>query len=562
MINRQDIYNIKTSFNICIQDGIRHKDDGTSVSLWVQEYSGTSGNPVLFFKKQNECFEGYNFEMKDFCLILMYPNQRDMLEKFGSNIVCIDGTHGLNSYDFELTTLLVIDEFGEGFPVAYLFSNRKDADGYIYEVFFTFILNAIGHQILAKVFMSDITNVYYNSWEAIMGPTEFRLFCSWHIDRAWQQNLSKVKNPDKRKWVYKTLKYLQRHLDADLFEKEYDSFLRILQVEESTKEMYAYLMGYYFENRQQWAYCYRKSCNINTNMHLESMHKVIKYIYLDGKKIKRLDKTIHALEKYVRDKSIDRIIKLSKGKLTEHMNLIHARHRAALTMIKYNIQYQNEDVIKISDMDKQEDYTIIKKKSSSCCQLNCKYCHICIHMYECSCIDFCIRTVICKHIHFLCLNSSKIEILEREDNNEKIVEINQIVQNLHHSPLINKKTPDLNMAIESAALQIIRNTKEQNFSYDQQVFILKNLKVLLSIEPDNNMTGFGTGVFNSESAIQSNSPPNKNIKKQSLFSTKKKAKKSSCIKKPDHVETRIIKETLSKSLYSSTDMEHDHDYLC
>lgn len=146
-------------------------------------------------------------------------------------------------------------------------------------------------------------------------------------------------------------------------------------------------------------------------------------------------------------------------------------------------------------------------------------------MYECSCIDFCIRTVICKHIHFLCLNSSKIEILEREDNNEKIVEINQIVQNLHHSPLINKKTPDLNMAIESAALQIIRNTKEQNFSYDQQVFILKNLKVLLSIEPDNNMTGFGTGVFNSESAIQSNSPPNKNIKKQSLFSTKKKGQK-------------------------------------
>lgn len=176
MINRQDIYNTKTLFNICIHDGIRHEDDGTSVSLWVKEYSGTSGNPVLLFKKQNEWFEGYNFKMKDFCLILMYPNQREMLEKFGSNIVCIDGTYGFNCYDFELTTLLVIDEFGECFPVAFLFSNRKDT--YIYEVFFSCILNAVGNEIHAKVFMSDITNVYYNSWETIMGATEFRLFCS------------------------------------------------------------------------------------------------------------------------------------------------------------------------------------------------------------------------------------------------------------------------------------------------------------------------------------------------------------------------------------------------
>lgn len=39
------------------------------------------------------------------------------------------------------------------------------------------------------------------------------------------------------------------------------------------------------------------------------------------------------------------------------MNMIHARDRAALTMIKYKIQFQNEDVITISDIEHQENYT-------------------------------------------------------------------------------------------------------------------------------------------------------------------------------------------------------------
>jgi hypothetical protein len=30
---------------------------------------------------------------------------------FGNNILVVDGTHGLKGYDFELTTLMVIDEF-------------------------------------------------------------------------------------------------------------------------------------------------------------------------------------------------------------------------------------------------------------------------------------------------------------------------------------------------------------------------------------------------------------------------------------------------------------------
>jgi len=49
-----------------------------------------------------------------------------MLEKFGNHIVCIDSTHGTNINDFHLTTLFVIDEFGNGIPTAFCISNKKN----------------------------------------------------------------------------------------------------------------------------------------------------------------------------------------------------------------------------------------------------------------------------------------------------------------------------------------------------------------------------------------------------------------------------------------------------
>jgi len=40
--------------------------------------------------------------------------------------VCMDSTQGMNSYEFQLTTLMAIDEHGEGFPIAFCYSNRVD----------------------------------------------------------------------------------------------------------------------------------------------------------------------------------------------------------------------------------------------------------------------------------------------------------------------------------------------------------------------------------------------------------------------------------------------------
>nr|CAI5820050.1 unnamed protein product [Callosobruchus analis] len=90
-----------------------------------------------------------------------------------------------------------------------------------------------------------------------------------------------------------------------------------------TLDFSEYFNNFYANNYKQWAYAFRKNCGINTNMHLESMHKCIKYFNLEGKVVKRLDKGIHGVLTYTRDKIVDRIIENIKGKNTYHITEIH-----------------------------------------------------------------------------------------------------------------------------------------------------------------------------------------------------------------------------------------------
>lgn len=47
--------------------------------------------------------------------------------KFGLEAVCKESTHGTNVYNFNLIAIMVLDEFGEGMPVAWMVCNHEDA---------------------------------------------------------------------------------------------------------------------------------------------------------------------------------------------------------------------------------------------------------------------------------------------------------------------------------------------------------------------------------------------------------------------------------------------------
>lgn len=83
LINKQDLRNIVHDFQL--NSTRSHSSDAVSVDIWVQRVStiaDRSLNSVIYYTPQGETSD-------DVILVISNKFQREMLIKFGSNIVCI-----------------------------------------------------------------------------------------------------------------------------------------------------------------------------------------------------------------------------------------------------------------------------------------------------------------------------------------------------------------------------------------------------------------------------------------------------------------------------------------
>lgn len=180
LLTRKDLHNIERSFSLCQER--RHAIDSVSVRFWVEKMKERKDNPVLFYKEQGNvvaevgCNEGLGVD--DFALVIQTPLQADVLRLGDKKVVCADATHGTNSYNFQLISVLVIDEFGEGFPAGFCLSNKED---YVVLANFFSHRKANTGQIDAKWFMSDMAEQYYNAWKSVYGGSPKKLLCTWHV---------------------------------------------------------------------------------------------------------------------------------------------------------------------------------------------------------------------------------------------------------------------------------------------------------------------------------------------------------------------------------------------
>ncbi|GFY49166.1 MULE domain-containing protein [Trichonephila inaurata madagascariensis] len=159
LIEKKDIHNIKKNFNI---NGYvkRHEVDAGNVKLWAQEMKNNGENCIVFFKEQGQLGNDYCLKDEDFVLLIMTDFQKEMITKYGKDKICIDGTHGLNSYNFNLYSVLVVDEHKNGIPVAFCFSNRSSED--VFKIYFSAIKNTVG-KIETTTFMTDDAPAFYNA---------------------------------------------------------------------------------------------------------------------------------------------------------------------------------------------------------------------------------------------------------------------------------------------------------------------------------------------------------------------------------------------------------------
>ncbi|KAJ7161863.1 hypothetical protein C8R43DRAFT_880427 [Mycena crocata] len=91
-----------------------HPDDGLSTLKWV-EHMDAKGHILGFKSKTDPPPPGSGLAQDLFTLMIQTRWQQRMFQKYGENLLCIDGTHNVTMYEnLVLTTLVVRDNWGHG----------------------------------------------------------------------------------------------------------------------------------------------------------------------------------------------------------------------------------------------------------------------------------------------------------------------------------------------------------------------------------------------------------------------------------------------------------------
>ena len=458
------------------------------------------------------------------------------MQKFSKDSICCDTTHGTTGYDFKLTTLIVIDEFREGVPVAFCLSNRETYE--FMKIFFRKVKDSCGISS-PTWFMSDTAIQFYEAFAAVNECSPAQLICIWHVDKAWRDELrQKISDVEIQGEVYKYLRTAMEQTDRILFEDYLGELMRRLEMSSATQEFAAYLKKVWLSKKSQLGYTYRVYFGINTNMFCEAFHRVFKYNYLKGKVNKRVDRCLLNLTKFTRDKVFERICKLTKGKNSSRIKRIHSSHQASF-LINFSHVQKTEQNGKwmVKSEDGKRMYDVSDSSNITCqCRMVCVECKICSHRFTCQCSDYLIYMNMCKHIHLVCRYKARNCESEQKDmkKNEEVenrIDEDEVLNNYGKEIstlsgfVANKENDDsfneLKKKTEGAVMELLAEI-ESSTEFDREALqetyknITKAKNVLVSLKKNKSVQAI---------EVKLKSPPNKNIEKQRRFySTKKKQK--------------------------------------
>ncbi|XP_054263985.1 uncharacterized protein LOC128987253 [Macrosteles quadrilineatus] len=413
VLNKKDISNIRSQYGIGISGGRRHQNEMMSVDLWVAEEKEKQNCVVKYYKKYGDEDPEFGFQSDDFCLVIITEDQENFLKQYGQTIICVDSSHGLGGSDrtIQLSTALIVDEYGEGIPIAYMYCNKTDRSAY--EKMFHCMKEAYGSKINNDYFMSDMAEAIYNAWQVVMGNSKNRLFCSWHVLQAWNRNISKVKGTteEERKENASRLRARLRSLlfepDQNTFERKFKEFEEGLK-SPHLKDFKEYWEERYDKNAATWAYCFRQNSPVTNNMHLESMHKVIKYFHFEGRVVRRLDESISGILTYLERCLINKKRLHLKLRPWKKAKGIMEAHKKSFENIRI-VESTAEDEFLVENVKSRQIYLIIRHGEVCCNPIKqCFDCNVCRHSFTCSCPNFFLdASSICKHVHFVARETSK-----------------------------------------------------------------------------------------------------------------------------------------------------------
>ena len=160
-----------------------------------------------------------------------------MKKHANGRVICIDTTHGTNGYDFTLISVLIVDEYGEGFSVAWVISNWED------QILLMNFFRALKRRIVVvspAYIMSDLAEQFHTAWMAMFGNSPTKLVCVWHVDRAWRENIQHLSDHQLQVRVCHNLRLLLEGTDKQKFELLLKQTLEHLKSSNDTKPFAKY----------------------------------------------------------------------------------------------------------------------------------------------------------------------------------------------------------------------------------------------------------------------------------------------------------------------------------
>ena len=96
--------------------------------------------------------------------------------------------------------------------------------------------------------MTDDAEKFYNAWITTFNTYPQKLLCTWHVDCAWRNNLTKIKDKSLRCQVYHTLHMLLEEPCVEKFNELLEQAVDQLETCKATKTYGQYFREHYYSH--------------------------------------------------------------------------------------------------------------------------------------------------------------------------------------------------------------------------------------------------------------------------------------------------------------------------
>jgi len=268
-----------------------------------------------------------------------------------------------------------------------------------------------------------------------------------------------------RSEVFGKLLAIMYETDVITFEQALMSFTRFLASSEKLRKFFDYFPKYYSGRTSEWAYCHRIGARINTNMSIEIMHKDIKYNYFHAKQVSRMDDSFHAILVYLKNKQIDRLCSINRGKVTTKDKDLRKEHKNSLALDISTVSSIEDHWLVSSTKVASKVYKIEAVKDKCICSTVCPQCMVCIHSFKCDCSGYGVKFIMCKHIHLLVrfLKETTNPNCEIEDDTTGDLQIDTDIRQEMHQAETRTHLLDLSRPMFNQDLEAMKRSASEQF---------------------------------------------------------------------------------------------------